>query len=103
MVVVAQATIAAVAASPPAPPAASAAPADSPGSAEAAAGVGAGAGAGQVRTAVTEKDEHPFFHYYGLLPHQQNMLQDAVRTGTYQQAIVEVCGHGWLAVARCAT
>ena len=89
-------------------------------------GAGAGAGAGaaappavpSVSTAVTEnKEDHPFFHYYGqrcrgglleqppppffsllhcvfrcplhagLLPHQQNMLQDAVRTGTYQSAI----------------
>lgn len=29
-------------------------------------------------------DDHPFLHYYGMLAHQQNMLQDAVRTGTYQ-------------------
>lgn len=62
-----------------------------------AASAGAGAAAEDdptpaISTAVTEhgKDDHPFFHYYGLLPHQQNMLQDAVRTGTYQRAIVEV-------------
>lgn len=30
-----------------------------------------------------------YFHYYGMLQHQQNMLQDMVRTGTYQFAIVE--------------
>eukprot|EP01029_Cantina_marsupialis_P027913 TRINITY_DN774164_c0_g1_i1.p1 TRINITY_DN774164_c0_g1~~TRINITY_DN774164_c0_g1_i1.p1 ORF type:complete len:394 (-),score=115.84 TRINITY_DN774164_c0_g1_i1:126-1307(-) len=34
-----------------------------------------------------KNDDHPFFHYYGLLPHQQNMLQDLNRTGTYQKAI----------------
>ncbi len=60
-------------------------------------------------------EEHPFFHYYGLLVHQQNMwvyfyknillfqsirtvklqwlfsrhrLQDTVRTGTYRDAII---------------
>lgn len=31
---------------------------------------------------------HPFFSYYGLLVHQQNMLQDLVRTGAYQSAIL---------------
>lgn len=31
--------------------------------------------------------DHPFFRYYGLLVHQQNMLQDTIRTGTYRQAI----------------
>lgn len=30
---------------------------------------------------------HPFFHYYGLLVHQQNMLQDVVRTSAYHDAI----------------
>lgn len=30
-----------------------------------------------------------YFHYYGMLMHQQNMLQDQVRTGTYYAAIVE--------------
>eukprot|EP00850_Spirogloea_muscicola_P016734 SM000138S00041 [mRNA] locus=s138:87622:91910:- [translate_table: standard] len=30
-----------------------------------------------------------YFHYYGQLLHQQNMLQDYVRTGTYYAAIVE--------------
>lgn len=33
--------------------------------------------------------DHPFFRYYGLLVHQQNMLQDTVRTGTYRQAIMD--------------
>lgn len=33
--------------------------------------------------------ENPFAQYYGMLMHQQNMLQDAVRTGTYQRAISE--------------
>lgn len=35
-----------------------------------------------------ELEEHPFFHYYGMLQHQQNMLQDYIRTGTYQKAII---------------
>lgn len=30
-----------------------------------------------------------YFRYYGLIPQQQNMLQDAVRTGTYFTAILE--------------
>lgn len=30
-----------------------------------------------------------YFHYYGMLMHQQNMLQDQVRTGTYYAAILE--------------
>ncbi|KAJ9073915.1 hypothetical protein DSO57_1011591 [Entomophthora muscae] len=30
-----------------------------------------------------------YFHYYSLLTHQQNMLQDAVRTSTYQRAILQ--------------
>ncbi|KAG2428349.1 hypothetical protein HXX76_010494 [Chlamydomonas incerta] len=29
-----------------------------------------------------------YFHYYGQLQHQQNMLQDYTRTGTYYSAIV---------------
>lgn len=29
------------------------------------------------------------FHYYGMLQHQQNMLQDYVRTATYHTAIME--------------
>lgn len=30
-----------------------------------------------------------YFHYYGQLQHQQNMLQDYIRTGTYYEAIME--------------
>lgn len=30
-----------------------------------------------------------YFHYYGMLQHQQNMLQDYVRTGTYCAAILD--------------
>ncbi|KAK2645951.1 hypothetical protein Ddye_021146 [Dipteronia dyeriana] len=30
-----------------------------------------------------------YFHYYGQLLHQQNMLQDYVRTGTYYSAVME--------------
>ncbi|KAK8802326.1 hypothetical protein WA538_003443 [Blastocystis sp. DL] len=36
--------------------------------------------------AVAEK-EHPFYRYYGQLSHQQNMLQDSIRTGTYYNAV----------------
>ena len=32
--------------------------------------------------------EHAFTHYYGMLVHQQNMLADNVRTGTYRNAIL---------------
>lgn len=32
-----------------------------------------------------------YFHYYGMLQHQQNMLQDVTRTGTYNAAILENC------------
>lgn len=38
---------------------------------------------------VFEHLRHPFFHYYGMLVHQQNMLQDTVRTGTYHDAIMK--------------
>jgi histone-arginine methyltransferase CARM1 len=40
-------------------------------------------------TAIEEAGDrpHPFFHYYGQLPHQQNMLQDHTRTSTYHKAI----------------
>jgi len=34
--------------------------------------------------------DNPFTQYYGQLTHQQNMLQDSVRTGTYQAAMLEV-------------
>jgi histone-arginine methyltransferase CARM1 len=30
-----------------------------------------------------------YFHYYGMLQHQQNMLQDYVRTGAYFLAITD--------------
>lgn len=36
-----------------------------------------------------KEDENPFTHYYGQLLHQGNMLQDLVRTGTYQQAFLQ--------------
>ncbi|POM74668.1 Histone-arginine methyltransferase [Phytophthora palmivora] len=36
-----------------------------------------------------EKDgDNPFSQYYGMLLHQQNMLQDHVRTGTYERAML---------------
>eukprot|EP00775_Hariotina_reticulata_P011763 gene11763-11908_t len=30
-----------------------------------------------------------YFHYYGMLMHQQNMLQDMTRTGTYHAVVME--------------
>jgi histone-arginine methyltransferase CARM1 len=41
------------------------------------------------KAVVPVDDEHPFFHYYGQLAHQQNMLQDSVRTGTYRKAVMD--------------
>lgn len=45
--------------------------------------------AGAEDNAPDNQAQETFFHYYGMLTHQQNMLQDAVRTGTYQRAIAE--------------
>nr|CCA27260.1 histonearginine methyltransferase putative [Albugo laibachii Nc14] len=40
----------------------------------------------------TENDDNnPFSQYYGMLLHQQNMLQDYVRTSTYERAMTENC------------
>eukprot|EP00949_MAST-11_sp_MAST-11-sp1_P005469 g5469.t1 len=36
-----------------------------------------------------EEEVLPFTHYYGMLTHQQNMLQDLVRTGTYREAVMQ--------------
>lgn len=36
-----------------------------------------------------DDDENPFSQYYGMLLHQQNMLQDHVRTSTYERAMLE--------------
>jgi len=36
----------------------------------------------------SNSEENPFSRYYAQLTHQQNMLQDTVRTGTYQKAVV---------------
>ncbi|CAH0476793.1 unnamed protein product [Peronospora belbahrii] len=35
-----------------------------------------------------DDDDNPFSQYYGMLLHQQNMLQDHVRTGTYERAMI---------------
>ncbi|TDH67635.1 uncharacterized protein CCR75_006551 [Bremia lactucae] len=35
-----------------------------------------------------DDDVNPFSQYYGMLLHQQNMLQDHVRTGTYERAML---------------
>lgn len=35
-----------------------------------------------------EDEANPFSQYYGMLLHQQNMLQDHVRTGTYERAML---------------
>jgi len=44
---------------------------------------------GEEDSAVCELDGSPFAIYYGQLQHQQNMLQDYMRTGAYQQAILQ--------------
>lgn len=36
-----------------------------------------------------EASAESYFHYYGMLQHQQNMLQDFIRTGSYYAAITE--------------
>ncbi|WIA08179.1 hypothetical protein OEZ85_007633 [Tetradesmus obliquus] len=57
------------------------------GAASAAAAAAAG---GNIFDAKTEKGSAElYFHYYGMLMHQQNMLQDMTRTGTYHAAITE--------------
>lgn len=37
----------------------------------------------------SEGEDNPFSQYYGMLLHQQNMLQDHVRTSTYERAMLE--------------
>ncbi|KAI8468281.1 MAG: putative histone-arginine methyltransferase CARM1 [Monoraphidium minutum] len=57
----------------------------------AAAGGGDGGGGrrGNAFDAKTDRaSSDMYFHYYGMLQHQQNMLQDATRTGTYHAAIL---------------
>ncbi|KAG2774871.1 Histone-arginine methyltransferase [Phytophthora cactorum] len=45
--------------------------------------------AAKTRDESDDKDEaNPFSQYYGMLLHQQNMLQDHVRTGTYERAML---------------
>lgn len=39
--------------------------------------------------AALANQQDPFTQYYGQLQHQGNMLQDHVRTGTYQRACLE--------------
>lgn len=39
-----------------------------------------------------DDDDNPFSQYYGMLLHQQNMLQDHVRTSTYERAMLENAG-----------
>ncbi|CAD5210496.1 unnamed protein product [Bursaphelenchus okinawaensis] len=39
-----------------------------------------------------ENSAEVYFHFYGLLHQQQNMLQDYVRTSTYQNAFLWNCG-----------
>lgn len=47
----------------------------------------------QLRSTFDEKTDkassQQYFHYYGQLAQQQNMLQDLVRTGTYQRAMLD--------------
>ncbi|CAD6222631.1 unnamed protein product [Miscanthus lutarioriparius] len=40
-------------------------------------------------TKIEASSARMYFHYYGQLLHQQNMLQDFVRTGTYYAAVME--------------
>lgn len=84
----------------PAAAAASSAPPSSLGEMEPIAGAAAGAGAattadeepgsqnGALASSVDGGVPNPFTPYYGLLIHQQNMLQDSVRTGAYYNAII---------------
>jgi hypothetical protein len=37
----------------------------------------------------TNEAHNPFNQYYAQIIHQQNMLQDSVRTGIYQRAVLE--------------
>ena len=62
---------AAAAATPPAPPA----PAPAPAAAAAATAATSAAATTEKKTGAEAHcdEEHPFFHYYGLLVHQQNM------------------------------
>lgn len=39
-----------------------------------------------------EEEQNPFSQYYGMLLHQQNMLQDRVRTSAYERAVLENAG-----------
>ena len=39
------------------------------------------------RTEVSSADQ--YFQFYGYLSQQQNMMQDYIRTGTYQKAMVQ--------------
>ena len=50
---------------------------------------GEGARAKEVTSGPLKDDAeaHPFFQYYGQIVHQQNMLQDTTRTGTYHSAV----------------
>jgi len=41
------------------------------------------------QTSQDEKEGNIFSHYYGQLSHQSNMLADAIRTSTYQNAIFQ--------------
>ncbi|KAL4448328.1 hypothetical protein ABPG75_005547 [Micractinium tetrahymenae] len=51
---------------------------------------GPGSGSGNHFDSKTDKGSADlYFHYYGCLQHQQNMLQDYIRTGTYYAAITE--------------
>ncbi|CAI7923517.1 unnamed protein product [Closterium sp. NIES-54] len=64
-----------------------------PSTAAAAAGGGGAGGDEEGASAFDRKIEASsakmYFHYYGQLLHQQNMLQDYVRTGTYYAAVME--------------
>ena len=79
-----------MAASDSAPPAPAAVPAAAPAAAAPGAATvpAAAAASAPIAPGGSDPENHPFFHYYGQLVHQQNMLQDAVRTGTYHKAFI---------------
>ncbi|PNW72598.1 hypothetical protein CHLRE_15g635350v5 [Chlamydomonas reinhardtii] len=58
------------------------------GAATAAAKSGGGGNANAFDAKTDRASSDMYFHYYGQLQHQQNMLQDYTRTGTYYSAIV---------------
>eukprot|EP00947_MAST-08B_sp_MAST-8B-sp1_P002657 g2657.t1 len=59
-----------------------------PSAPSAAAAAATSAAVDKAKDELRSKADDTFFHYYGLLSHQQNMLQDYVRTGHYNSGIL---------------